>query len=752
MRSVIVFTILLFATVSESQAEQTRHILILNSYHRGFQWTDDQTSAIEDVLTGSIDNLELYVEYMDTKHIYTPEYLGHVLDVFHLKYDKIKLDAVVATDDNALRFAMKHHEVFSNAPVSFCGINDYYPAMLEGKDAFTGLIEVLDIKATIDLAIKLHEGIQTVYVITDNTPTGIGQQRDVQAVSKQCKDMEFQYLSGQNYSHPELLEKLKTLPENSMVLLAVWLRDKTNTYIPVDEGSPAISSASTVPVYGITTMYLDHGIVGGKLLSSQAQGTKAAELILRVLAGQKPADIGVITESVNPYMFDFTQLQRWNIDKTRLPADSIIVNEPESFYYRYRKIIWIVITIVILESILIIALFITIASRKRAEEALQESEGRFRDFFENAPIGFHIFGADQIITAVNDSELEMTGYSRDEIVGKKTWADLIVPDQKKLFEKHWHEITTKGKASNLEYKLVHKQGHHIDVILNASSRFDASGQLISTRGSILNITKRKQAEAEREQLLKNLSSKNKELQSVVYVASHDLRSPLVNIEGFGGELIKSCQQLEELMRDAVFDETKAKEASTLINEYIPESIKFIKAGTAKMSSLLTGLLQVSRVGSKEVVVVPLDMNRMINNVRHSMEFQINEAGAELFVEDMPNCLGDGDMINQVFANLIGNALKYLDPERKSKIHISGRIEYSNSIYCVEDNGIGIDPAHQDKIFELFHRLNPADTAGGEGLGLTIVTRILDRLNGSITIESQPGKGSKFFISLPTAKP
>ena len=170
-----------------------------------------------------------------------------------------------------------------------------------------------------------------------------------------------------------------------------------------------------------------------------------------------------------------------------------------------------------------------------------------------------------------------------------------------------------------------------------------------------------------------------------------------------------------------------------------------------MSSLLAGLLQVSRVGSKEVEIKPLDMNQTINNVRHSMEFQINEAGAELVIEELPDCLGDGDMINQVFSNLIGNALKYLDPERKGKISIHGHIADGNSIYCVEDNGIGIEPEHQRKIFELFHRLNPEDSAGGEGLGLTIITRILDRLNGSIRVESEPGKGSKFFVSLPTVK-
>ncbi len=257
--------------------------------------------------------------------------------------------------------------------------------------------------------------------------------------------------------------------------------------------------------------------------------------------------------------------------------------------------------------------------------------------------------------------------------------------------------------------------------------------------------------AERKKLLKTLSAKNNELQSIVYVASHDLRSPLVNIEGFGGELTKTCLDLKRLLDEGSIDHDLKQKLISIFDDSIPDSIKFIKAGTAKMSSLLAGLLQVSRVGTKEVEIKPLDINRMMHDIRHSIEFQIKEVGAELAIEELSNCLGDGDMVNQAFSNLIGNALKYLDLERKGKIHISGRTEDGMSIYCVEDNGIGIAPEHQDNIFELFHRLDPADTAGGEGLGLTIVTRILDRLNGNITVESELGKGSKFFISLPTVK-
>jgi PAS domain S-box-containing protein len=391
-----------------------------------------------------------------------------------------------------------------------------------------------------------------------------------------------------------------------------------------------------------------------------------------------------------------------------------------------------------------------ITERIAAQHALSESEERFRDFFENAPIGFHLFGPDETIIDINDAELEMIGYSRQEVVGTKKWQDLIVPEQMPMLQQHWEDMKTKGHVRNVEYSLVHKQGHLVDVVVNASSRFDANGNLINTRGSVINVTERKRAEADREQLLKTVTAKNKELQSIVYVASHDLRSPLVNIEGFGGELMKSCQQLDKLMKDAVFDETKTKKVNELIRDEIPEALGFIKAGTTKMSSLLAGLLQVSRVGTTTVEIRPLDMNKMMAGIRQFMEFQINDAGAELVIKDMPACLGDEAMINQVFSNIIGNALKYLDPDRKGEMIIQGHIENGHCIYCVEDNGIGINPVHQRKIFELFHRLNPNDSAGGEGLGLTIITRILDRLNGNVWVESEPGKGSKFFVSLPTA--
>jgi PAS domain S-box-containing protein len=275
----------------------------------------------------------------------------------------------------------------------------------------------------------------------------------------------------------------------------------------------------------------------------------------------------------------------------------------------------------------------------------------------------------------------------------------------------------------------------------AKERLQTSAKLIGA------IVERRMAERERERLLKSLEAKNEELQSIVYVASHDLKSPLVNIRGFSGELAAACEQIEGILHGEEAPPEIQHRLATVLDEDIPQAIGFIRAGTSKMEALLHGLLQVSRVGTAALTPRAIDMNEMMDHILAGMQFQINESGAAVIVDSLPDCIGDDCLVNQVLTNLLDNAVKYLDPDRKGRVHVSGRVEGGVSIYCVEDNGIGIAPQHLPKVFELFHRLEPTGAVPGEGLGLTITRRILDRLGGKIWVESETQKGSRFFLSL-----
>ncbi len=209
------------------QTDDKYKILILNSYHKEFEWTDGQVSAAIEVLTTNLKNPALYVEYMDTKRVNSEEYLGLFYEALRLKYRNVKFDAIITTDDNAMHFVLKHHkELFGDVPVVFCGINGYSDTLLAGRTLFTGMIEVLDIIPTIDLALKLHPGTRKIVVVNDGTRTGMWIRKEVKAVIPHYQDMQFEFLKGEELTIEELLEKLRLLPSDNIVLNTVWLRDK----------------------------------------------------------------------------------------------------------------------------------------------------------------------------------------------------------------------------------------------------------------------------------------------------------------------------------------------------------------------------------------------------------------------------------------------------------------------------------------------------------------------------------------------
>jgi signal transduction histidine kinase len=145
------------------------------------------------------------------------------------------------------------------------------------------------------------------------------------------------------------------------------------------------------------------------------------------------------------------------------------------------------------------------------------------------------------------------------------------------------------------------------------------------------------------------------------------------------------------------------------------------------------------------------MNRIAGDVLAAAEYQSKEAGARFEVARLPTCLGDGVLASRLLANLVDNAIKYRDPSRPLVVRITGARTGAESVYCVADNGIGIAPSLQKRVFELFYRVQPKQGTG-DGLGLTIIKRIVDRLGGRVWIESEPGKGTRFFFALPASRP
>ncbi len=390
--------------------------------------------------------------------------------------------------------------------------------------------------------------------------------------------------------------------------------------------------------------------------------------------------------------------------------------------------------------------------QKQAERAVRESEERFRQLAENIRQVFYVMAADlSKVLYVSPAYEEVWGRSCQSVYeNPRSWIESVVEE-----DRGWLMEAIRSRASGEiregklpPYRITLPDGRLRWIQARSVAIKDESGKVTRLAGVAEDVTEGKRAEEERERLMELLEAKNKELQSVVYIASHDLRSPLVNIYGFGRQLAENCDELSKLMQEAGSNEDAKGRILPLLEEDIPQAVSFIRCGADKMQKVIDGLLKISRVGTARITISQLDMNSIMSDIVEAMGYEIRQRGAEVVVEELPGCAGDRDQIDQAFSNLLNNAVKYLHPERKGLIKIWGRREGPMSVYCVEDNGLGIPPEHQDRVFEIFHRVDPTSGVAGDGLGLSIVSRILDRHNGRIWLESEPGEGSKFFVALP----
>lgn len=251
-----------------------------------------------------------------------------------------------------------------------------------------------------------------------------------------------------------------------------------------------------------------------------------------------------------------------------------------------------------------------------------------------------------------------------------------------------------------------------------------------------------------------LSQKSDEIEMFVYSVSHDLRSPLVNLQGFSKELGLVSGDLKKLLQRDEIPEGIRREAGELISGDMAESLKFIQGGVTRLANIIDALLRLSRAGRVEYTPELVDIQALVESVAATLDSTRAGKGATFTITAMPPAYIDPSAAEQIFANCMANALNYLDPERPGRIELGSLPtvpEDSSVTYYVKDNGLGIPEAYLPKVFVVFQRLH-GDAAPGEGIGLALVRRALERNQGRIWVESVSGEGSTFFISLPTSAP
>ena len=250
----------------------------------------------------------------------------------------------------------------------------------------------------------------------------------------------------------------------------------------------------------------------------------------------------------------------------------------------------------------------------------------------------------------------------------------------------------------------------------------------------------------------DLQRANDEIQRFAYIVSHDLRSPLVNVMGFTAELENAAKRLAAMM-DRVEEKAPGladRDAQLAAREDLPEAIGFIRTSTQKMDRLINAILRLSREGRRPITPEKLDMNAVVQSIADTHRHQLDEKDIDFsIVSRLPTLTSDRLAIEQIFGNIVENAIKYMLPGRKGRIEIRGRVEGPRTIYEIADNGRGIDRKDHERIFDLFRRSGMQDQPG-EGIGLAHTRALAYRLGGTISVESELGRGATFRINLPIA--
>ncbi|HOU84664.1 MAG TPA: PAS domain S-box protein [Spirochaetota bacterium] len=405
-----------------------KRIIIINSYHQTFHWTDEIVTSAAAAIKNKIPDAEIYIEYMDSKRF--PDYnnINAFLKRLETKYTNNAPGVIIVSDDAAFDLLKKFGgRIFPGVPIVFCGVNDIKSTENLPQNYF-GIIENLDIPGNIDLIKKLFPETKYIAAITDGTPTGLGTRAEIALTEKSNPDISYIYLNGENLSTDELIYELKNLPKNSIAIAPAWYMDKTGKIYLNTESYPLIAENCPVPVISTSASNIGLGVLGGKANSGIIQGTYAAEKAVELIKfGIDASQTKVQTESRNRFIFDADAAKRFSIPISALPEDSIIINRKYSFYERYTPLVMISAAVFLLLLILIITLTKLLLSRKRVEIELKKKSEELEQYFSFALDLFCIADTKGNFLRVNNQWSQVLGYKIEELENRQ-FLDFVHPD------------------------------------------------------------------------------------------------------------------------------------------------------------------------------------------------------------------------------------------------------------------------------------------------------------------------------------
>ena len=369
-------------------------------------------------------------------------------------------------------------------------------------------------------------------------------------------------------------------------------------------------------------------------------------------------------------------------------------------------------------------IYINLKARNRAERSLRAASEKIQDIYNNAPCGYHSLDENGTIIEINNTWLDWLRYSKDELLNKIRFADLLTPESAKKFQENFARFKMEGTNRDEEFAVVRKDGTTFPILVNSTAIYDDEKKYRKSRSTVIDYTEQKKALHRIEQL-------NGELESFSYSVSHDLRAPLRSIDGYTQILIEDY--------GPKLDDEGRRVLNVVVNN------------ARRMAKLIDDLLDFSRVGRKEISKTVINTNSLVHAVITEITAQEPGRNIHFSVDELHPSYGDPNLLRQVWLNLISNAFKYTRKRAEAKVQITSRREHDEVVFTIEDNGTGFDMQYSAKLFGVFQRLHRHNDFEGTGVGLAIVHRIITRHGGRVWADANVDQGATFFFALPAAE-
>jgi PAS domain S-box-containing protein len=481
--------------VGAAHAEKARkNVLYLNSYHNGYAWSDDILQGLRSFFSESDFDVDMQIEYMDTKRFATPQRAEALYEFYRDKFKDSHFDLIIVSDDFAYNFILDHQDrLWPGLPVVFCGVNDFRKERLAGRSNITGVIENTDYEATFRLAARLHPETLRVIVIGDRSVTGAAIQLQIREVEPRLKGvLEFEYWD--DLPLETILERLRKTPNAMLFIIPVYL-DYEGHLNSADEVLKIICDHVSLPAYSCWRFLLGHGCVGGKMHSGVAHGRMAARLAFRILTGEKPYEIPMVTSFDDPYAFDYNVLRRMGIPLDALPSGAEIINEPYRFYTINKSLFWtIMVSLVVLVFILVL-LVTSIIQRRRIQERVNDQLSFLKILMDAIPLPLYSLNRRGLFQDCNLAFERLFGVRREDISGRSP-EDIDAPGATSLRDEVDRELLAEAGVRMYESALPQPGEPDRDVMVSKATYQSAKGDILGLVGVLNDISGLKRVQEE----------------------------------------------------------------------------------------------------------------------------------------------------------------------------------------------------------------------------------------------------------------